>query len=208
MNGTLITLGIETPDEQSLAIDRIIYDKAIPPIVYDSQHSIFPIESVCGLLEITMSLDATKLKTDIERMAPIKAMQERWYLVPFRDSTTKTYSERIYIPPRSYVIGLPTDCNWKPETIAKTLKKIQQKLGPPTKVHGLYVIGIGFFETLPLGDDPSGVEYRIRYWPDPDRIFRFSVSFRQSFERWPLFPDNRAADLDRYVPGKHKMLID
>ena len=60
------------PNRQSPAIDRIIYDSSsAPPLIYEESHSIFPIESVCGLVEITMSLDATKLKEDIKKMAPV-----------------------------------------------------------------------------------------------------------------------------------------
>ena len=58
-----------SPAKQSPAIDRVIYDQtAASPLLYDEVHSIFPLEAVCGLVEITMNLDATKLREDIERM--------------------------------------------------------------------------------------------------------------------------------------------
>src|SRR5215813_10998565 len=49
------------PNDQSPAIDRVIHDDAAAsPLLYDDAHSIFPIECVCGLVEITINLDATK----------------------------------------------------------------------------------------------------------------------------------------------------
>ena len=49
-----------SPNAQSAAIDRVVYDPAIaPPLVYGVAHSIFPIEAVAGLVEITMRLNAT-----------------------------------------------------------------------------------------------------------------------------------------------------
>jgi hypothetical protein len=139
------------PDQQSAAIDRVIFDRsAAPPLLHDIAHSIFAIESVCGLVEITMNLDSRKLKDDIERMAPIKAMTKRRYLVPIPETTTRVTAQEIeYLSPRSHIIGLPSDPNWKPKTIAAAMRRIQLELGPPTHVHGLYVIGIGFFQTIP-----------------------------------------------------------
>ena len=69
--GAVVASGVF--DEQSPAIDRVIYDTAAAtPLIHDETHSIFPIEGVCGLVEITMHLDARKLKSDIERMEPVK----------------------------------------------------------------------------------------------------------------------------------------
>jgi hypothetical protein len=45
---------------------------------------------------------------------------------------------------------LPADPNWDVVTIAKSLRDIQMELGSPTHVHGLYVIGIGVFSTIPV----------------------------------------------------------
>ncbi len=198
----------EDPDQQSQAIDRVIYDKSVFPLSSAQEHSIFPIESVCGLVEITMSLNANKLKTDIERMAMIKAMRVRWYLIPFSDSPIKVYPKKEdNLSPRSYVIGPPTDPNWDPKTIAKSLKDIQCQLGPPTHVHGLYVIGVGFFETIPVENEVEQ-KYDICYWSGPDRLFRFSNSFRQSLDRWPSYPDDRTVDLGRYIKGEPEILSD
>jgi hypothetical protein len=60
--------------QTSVEFDRVIFDtRASIPLVYDKNHSIFPTEVVAGMVEITMRLDARKLKADIERMAPVKA---------------------------------------------------------------------------------------------------------------------------------------
>lgn len=146
-----------------------------------------------------MHLNRTKLKGDIERMAPIKAMQTGQYMVDTPNSSTKVTFEKMQrLSPRSFVIGLPEDSNWKPKTIAIALKIIQQELGKPTHVHGLYVLGIGFFRTNPIEND-SEEPYRIQAFTGSDRLFRFTNELRISFDRWPDLPFGRTADLDKYI---------
>lgn len=197
------------PAVQSPAIDRVISDpSAASPLLYDDAHSIFPIEAVCGLVEITMHLDASKLRGDIERMVPVKAMRTRRYLKPIPGSKTKT--ERIpreAISPRSFIIGLPADPNWKAKTIAAVLRSIQMDLGAPTHVHGLYALGVGFFETVGVDSDAERM-YRVRGWLGPDRLFRFTTSLRQSFDRWQSLPTGWSADLQGYVNGSSSILAE
>ena len=199
------------PDYQSPAIDRIIYDtRHSMPLVYGENHSIFPTEVVAGLVEITMRLDASKLKADIERMAPVKGMTTRGYLVP--KPGTKTQVERHLIEggvsARSFVIGLPADPNWDAVTIAKALREIQMELGSPTHVHGLYVIGIGYFSTITVEDERSSAMYRIGAWTGSERIFRFADEFRRAFDRWSPLPHGWSVDLGGYVSGEKKILAE
>lgn len=197
------------PDNQSPAIDRVIYDpSAASPLLYDEAHSIFPIESVCGLVEITLHLDATKLREDIQRMVSVKTMRKRRYLVPVPNSSTKRLRiEQESLSPRSFVVGLPADPSWGPKTIAAALRQIQQELGPPTHVHGLYVIGIGFFQTIAV-DSPLEAMYRISGWTGPDRLFRFTTGFRQAFDLWGNVPPGWSADLQDYVNGHCEILAE
>lgn len=201
---------IVTPDalqKQSEAIDRVIYDlTSAPPLVHDEAHSVFSIEAVVGLVEITMSLDKTKLRKDIEHMAVVKAMRTRRYLAPVPGTTTK--AERIKcdtLSPRSYVIGLPEDSNWSSKAIAQALRDIQRELGPPTHVHGLYVLGIGFFVTVPV-ENEADQTYRIKMWSGPDRLFRFSDTLRQDLDRWPPLQAGWSVDVAAYVEGEPEII--
>lgn len=199
----------DSPSLQSPAIDRVIYDEsAASPLLYDESHSIFPIEVVCGLVEITMRLDASKLREDIARMAPIKAMRTRRYLEPVPRTKTKVRPiQRVSISPRSFVVGLPADDNWEPRSIAGTLRSIQLDLGPPTLVHGLYVIGRGYFETITT-ESQTETPYRIRGWVGPDRLFRFTTAFRQALDRWPRLGHGVSVDLQGYVVGAASVLAE
>lgn len=194
------------PDNQSGAIDRIIYDRsAVAPLVYDPSHSILAIESVRGLVEITLNLDSRKMREDIVKMAPIKAMKSHNLLVSVPGTQTRALSIKARsISPRSYLIGLPSDPGWKPETIAFSLKSVQSELGPPTHVHGLYVIGIGYFETEPVEADTEPT-YNIIAWEGPERLFRFSHRFRCSFDRWVVLPDGVSSDVSEYLKGEGKL---
>lgn len=207
--GAIITS--DKPEVQSAAIDRVIYDSRISmPLVYDENHSIFPIEVVAGMVEITMHLDARKLKTDIERMQPVKRMTQRRYLVPKPNTKTQVipYRTEDSISPRAFVVGSPAEPNWDAITIAKALREIQIELGPPAHVHGLYVIGIGYFLTIPVEDDKSTVMYRIAGWTGPERIFRFADDFRRAFDRWNGVFQGLSADLRGYVPGEPRVLAE
>ena len=63
----------EDPSSRSSEIDRIIFDpNDAPPLSYGRARSVLPIECVCGLVEITLTLDRSKLRSDIENMAPIQ----------------------------------------------------------------------------------------------------------------------------------------
>lgn len=198
-----------SPAKQSPAIDRVIYDQtAASPLLYDEVHSIFPLEAVCGLVEITMNLDATKLREDIERMVSVKAMRRRRYLVPVPNSTTKVLrTEQDALSPRSFIVGLPAYPSWNPVTIATALRQIQLDLGPPTHIHGLYVMGIGYFYTVPI-ESSSEPMYRIGGWTGADRLFRFTTSLRLAFDRWGTLPSGWSVNLQDYVAGQSKMLAE
>lgn len=197
------------PDEQSKVIDRVIYDpSAVSPFIYDEAQSVFPIEAVVGLVEITMSLNEAKLRSDIEHMVDVKAMTTRRYFVPIKGTKTRVKPREEKTPsPRSYVIGLPENQNWKPLQIAQSLRSIQSKLGPPTHIHGLYVMGIGFYETIPV-ENESEQKYRINMWKGPDRLFRFTQRLRSDFDRWLPLEKGWTVDLSAYVQGKPEKICD
>src|SRR5712692_3003783 len=143
----------DNPTEQSAAIDRIIFDRrAAAPLVYSPAHSVFPLEIVAGMVEITMHLDSPKLRADVERMHPVRGMKTRRFVVPKPGTRTRAQLVKIedFLSPRSFIIGLPADSAWDARTIAQALRQVQLDFGPHTHVHGLYVIGIGFFYTIPV----------------------------------------------------------
>jgi hypothetical protein len=206
LKGAVVASG--APDEQSPAIDRVVYEPGVaPPLLYDEAHSVFPIESVAGVVEITMNLDADKLREDLHRIAPVRAMRRRRFLVPVPNTTTRVGRlEQETLSPRSFIVGLPADSAWKPETIAKALRERQLEHGTPTHLHGLYVLGIGYFETVAIeSGEPA---YRIKAWTGADRLFRFANSFRQAFQRWQPLPPMWSADLDGYVQGEARLLAE
>ena len=189
------------PSEQSAAIDRVVHDPTeAPPLVYGDAHSIFPIEAVAGLVEITMRLNATKLKQDVQKIAPIQNLRRRRYIVPAPDSVTQAYRlEADVLSPRGFLIGLPEDPNWRPETIASVIREAQLEAAGDVKIHGVYIVGIGYFSTIPASD--GAPPYRVRAWTDDARLFRFTNDFRTTFQRWPRMEQGWAGDLDGYVDG-------
>ena len=191
----------DAPTVQSPAIDRVVYHTGFgAPLVLEPAHSIFPIEVVCGGIEITMRIDAHKLETDVRRLATIRAMRNRMYL----DAAPQRVTEVVPVIVRSlgvrcYIIGLPADPTWAPYTIARRFSDLQRSI-PEMLVHGLYLLGIGYFETLTV--EPGALmPYDIRAWTGPDRLFRFVNAFQSSLMRWPAPHTKRIPHHDAYLDG-------
>jgi uncharacterized protein DUF6602 len=92
------------PDVQSPAFDRVINDSDVfGPLVpsIGDEHAVFPIESVAGVVEITMRLDAGKLREDIQRISHARAMRTKSVRVPVEGTKTErqAFSLRLVCAP-------------------------------------------------------------------------------------------------------------
>jgi hypothetical protein len=175
---------VQRLDRQSPAIDRVIWTRAYcPPLVHAKGHSIFPVECVAGGVEITMSLNATKLRTDMERLAAMRAMRRirLWESIPESRTAVRFLDGERDIGCRAFIIGYPSDPTWRPLTIAETFLRLQQEF--KTLIMGLYVLGIGYFETTPPAPEDKR-RIRIKAYEGDDRLFRFGSSLRWSMEGW------------------------
>ena len=110
------------------------------------------------------------------------------------------------LSPRCYIIGLPKN-TWHPETIARALQEIQIDFGPPMHVHGLYVIGVGYFETIPV-ESPEDQQYGIRGWTGKDRLYHFAMGFWGAFDRWPRRSPSLTVDLSSYGAGEARVFLE
>ena len=202
--GSIVTP--ENPNNQSAVIDRIIYDReAGPPLYLSKYDSVFPIEVVSGLIEITMFLTKTKMKNDMQHMATVKKERNRRYYIPHPTDPNLVIdgvSSSVFL--RSYIIGLPSKTYCKAKTIAKDFGELQIELS--THVHGLYVIGVGYFVTMPPHKSQN-LDFMVKVWDGNDRLFRFSNDFRQSFDRWPIKPKYWTVNLDGYAKGEPYEII-
>jgi hypothetical protein len=80
------------------------------------------------------------------------------------------------------------------------------EIGGNTHVHGLYVIGIGYFWTIAVeGDEPR---YRIAGCIGPERLFKFTADFRNSFDRWGSRPPGMSAHVQAYLPDQSSVLAE
>lgn len=190
------------PSKQSPAIDRIIYDGRVgAPLVLHKPHSVLPYEIVLGALEITMHLDSRKLRSDMEKIAVIRKMNTRSYIQSVAGSATQVEGirETDGVGVRSFVVGLPSDDAWRPETIAESFFQIQKELG--VHIHVLYVLGIGLFRRLTAErgqPDPC----RVDMWTSSDRMFRFANEFYLSQSRWRQLPPGRSVYYGQYLLGE------
>ena len=188
------------PTEQSGAIDRVISCTDSVPLLFAPAHSIYPIEAVAGAVEVTLCLNARKLRTDIERIARVQQMRSRRYMAPVKGSMVRIQAVTVdALSPRGLIIGLPEDPTWKAESIAHALRTIQVELGWPVHIHALYVVGIGCFETLAVDEEAHG-RHRIQAICGPQGLHRFTGAVRKSLDRWEPMPSGWTADLSPYLP--------
>jgi len=103
-----------------------------------------------------------EVERDVTRNGFREGMRKRRYLCSTNSNTKVFRIEQDALSPRSFVVACRRPF-LNPATIAAALRQIQQDLGPPTHVYGLYVIGVGFFHTVPI-DSPSDPMYRIGGW--------------------------------------------
>jgi len=198
---------VERPDKQSPAIDRVIWSRRdCPPLVYTSGHSLFPVECVVGGVEVTMALDARKLRTDMQRLAVLRGMRQVGIMTSVKGSATKVKLARGQrkIECRAYIIGYPSDPTWKPQTIADTFFQLQQEL--KVLVHGLYVLGIGYFHTE-SPERGSKQPVRIIAYQGYDRLFRFTTTFRTAMDRWDGLGKGRAYFVGDYLADSGTVLV-
>jgi hypothetical protein len=156
--------------EQSPAIDRIIYDTSISgPLAYHPDHSIFPLETVCCLVEITLRMNKRKLESDIDHIGKVTNQYvTKNFLIPESHATTRVKSfKSAEMTPRAFIIGLPESKKWGIKTIGEILHDSQKRIGERIHIHGLYVLGIGFFETTPR-ENESDLKYEIRVFTGKD----------------------------------------
>lgn len=191
----------DEPSHQSPAIDRLIYDSARgAPLVLDPAHSILPIEITCAAIEITMRIDQRKLGQDLERMAAVREMRFHRYLQAVPGTRTGTNPVRVKkMGVRTFSIGLPQDFAWSPRQIAQQIHEAQAT-NPNMVVHGVYVLGLGFFE--PEHWEPDAQRSReVRAWTGPDRLFRFISTFSISLNRWPKASPESVPQIEAYLDG-------
>lgn len=185
----------------SPAHDRVIWDQdAASPLIFGPEHSVFPIEAVAGAVEITINIDRGKLREDIEKLCKLRAMRTRRYLVPVKGSgnLVAPMSDEKAMSPRAFIIGFPSGGVWKAQTVVKVLTDVQNEFGPTSYIHGVYIIGVGFFANTPATVDGK---LQVVCHSDGDRLFRFTSEFRRAFDRWPRRPQNWTADLSVYMPA-------
>lgn len=183
-------------------IDRIVYSANVcSPLIFEPTHSVIPVECLVGVVEITMRLDARKLAMDVEHTRRARDLRNRHYYVSVPATQTRVLQvvSQGEMGCRAFIVGLPADPQWSPQTIADAFLRVQSENGG-TLVHGLYVLGIGFFETVT--QEPGTTDHAsVRAWLGPDRLFRFVTSFRMSLDRWPHLSEGLSADLSYYVRG-------
>jgi hypothetical protein len=152
----------------SSQLDIIIYDALRSgPIVSLQTCDVFPLEAVYGYVEVKATLrsssdEANQLaENSIEQCLVnnrvLRNMKDRRYHLPFASSCTETF-----VMPREWAAQIPSIRSYvfafeASDSITRDLARLAQrmadytkKLGNPTHLHGLFIVGQGFLYTSPL----------------------------------------------------------
>lgn len=88
---------INSNGNNSTQCDIIIYDKTVTPLIKDENNNkFFPVESVVAVGEVKSTLDLSKLKESLTKLAKVKSFRDSLYLPSF------IYSLRNKVLPDEY----------------------------------------------------------------------------------------------------------
>lgn len=208
----------DTGPRLSPQLDIIIYDALRGgPICRLDACDVFPLESVYGYIEVkatitTSSDDADKyadnsIESCIQRNHELRQMITRRYWTPVPDSQAKAIIMRFpWMPIRSYVFGFsPSGTIAKsPPDFARRMSDFMKRTGDPAHLHGVYMVGSAFYETLAAESDAVDEDkFRVRYTTS-HHLAAFKASFLHSFNRFQRHHSSWSPAIDKYITKNHE----
>jgi hypothetical protein len=212
-----------TPEGPRLSsqLDIIIYDAIrCGPIISLETCDVFPLEAVYGYVEVKATLRSSSDEAEkpadnsIEKCLitnrELRNMKDRRYHLPFASSPVETF-----VMPREWSAKIPSIRSYvfafeASDVVTKNLERLAQrmadyskKLGNPTHLHGLFIVGRGFLYTKPVDVAKATPEdyFHIRYTADHP-LLAFKTSLLQGLARFPRPQMDWAPAIDEYFPDK------
>lgn len=188
-------------------LDIIVYDATrCGPLIRLDSCDVFPLEAVFGYIEVKASLRSIddlvnppgdSLEACIRINSELGTMTDRrfWQSVPGSavDAQLVRWSD---IRMRSFVVAFSaTGSLSDPHTFAKRMADVSKHYGETSHVHGVLVLGQGYYRTRPInqGQELHHVQYTTEA---PFSAFRSELLM--AFARFPRIPESVSPALDQY----------
>ncbi len=208
-----------TPEGPRLSsqLDIIIYDALRSgPLVSLETCDVFPLEAVYGYVEVKATLrsssdEAKELaENSIEQCLinnrELRKMKDRKYHLPFASSCTETF-----VMPREWAAQIPSIRSYvfafeASDSVTKDLPRLAQRmadytkrLGNPTHLHGLFIVGKGFLYTKPVHAGAAAPEdYFHTGYTEDHPLLAFKTSMIHALARFPRPQPDWAPALEQY----------
>lgn len=195
-------------------LDIIIYDAIRSgPIARLETCDVFPLEAVYGYIEVKASLqsvsdNAKSFPTDsiehcLEQNRLLRHMRERRFWSPMAGSTVEAGLVKFddWIALRSYLFAFESRGSMAqdPAMLAQRIGDFSAHLGPPTHLHGCFIVNCGYFTTIAV--DTRSVSpadyYRVRYTTDHG-LAAFKWDLLHGLTRFPRPQPEWTAAVDQY----------
>lgn len=205
----------------SSQLDIIIYDALRSgPIVSLETCDVFPLEAVYGYVEVKATLKSSSDEAEkpadnsiekcLMKNQELRNMRDRRYHLPIASSPVQTF-----LMPREWASRIPSIQSYvfafeASDPITKDLKRLAQrmadyskKLGNPTHLHGLFIVGQGFLYTKPIDvtKAPPDDYFHTAYTEDHP-LLAFKTSLIHSLARFPRPQPDWAPAIEQYFQHK------
>ena len=205
----------------SSQLDIIIYDALRSgPIVSLETCDVFPLEAVYGYVEVKATLKSSSdeaekpAENSIERCLmknqELRKMRDRRYHLPVGTVETilmpAEWASRIPSI-RSYVFAFEASdaITRDPNRLAQRMADYSKKLGNPTHLHGLFIVGHGFLSTRPV-DQARALpdDYFHTGYTEDHPLLAFKTSLIHALARFPRPHLDWAPAIEQYFQHQPK----
>jgi hypothetical protein len=208
-----------TPEGPRLSsqLDIIIYDAIRSgPVISLETCDVLPLEAVYGYVEVKATLRSSSdeaekpAENSIEkcliRNQELRNMRDRRYHLPIGTVETMLMPTEwaSQIPSiRSYVFAFEASdaITQDPKRLAQRMADYSKKLGNPTHLHGLFIVGHGFLSTRPV-DQARAIpaDYFHTGYTEDHPLLAFKTSLIHALARFPRPHLDWAPAIEQYFP--------
>jgi hypothetical protein len=195
-------------------LDIIIYDAVRSgPLTRLTSCDVFPLEAVHGYVEVKATLrgssdTASEPSSDssiehcLQQNQQLRQMVDRRYHAQVPGSVVGSRREqRTWIPIRGFVVAFAPEGTVASDAgaFAQRMGDVSRRLGQPTHLHGVFIVGTGYFRTRPvdLKTAPTEDMWTVDY-VEEHGLSVFKADLMHSLARFPRFPSDWSPAVDEY----------
>jgi hypothetical protein len=194
-------------------LDIIIYDAVrTGPLARLTACDVFPLEAVHGYVEVKATLrsssDSAEAPSDnsiehcLEQNRELRRMIDRRYHAQVPGTVVGSVrQQRTWVPIRGFVVAFAPEGTVASDAgaFAQRMADVSRRLGPPTHLHGVFVVGHGYFRTRPVNPSTAQSEdlWHVHYVREHG-LAVFKMDLLLGLARFPRYPSDWSPAVDEY----------